>query len=150
MKNRTYRYFEGQPLYPFGYGLSYSKFEYSNLKVSNKELNAGDPLDVEVDIKNASDREGDEVAELYLSFPNLPGTPLRALRGFTRVHVAAGGVQHVTFTLGGRELSHVNSAGDRLVGAGTYTVSVGGGQPGASAPTAQASFSIRGEQKLPE
>jgi beta-glucosidase len=150
MKNRTYRYFEGQPLYPFGYGLSYSKFEYSNLTLSNTELNAGDPLDVEVDIKNASDREGDEVAELYLSFPKLPGTPLRALRGFRRVHLAARSVQHVRFTLSARELSHVNSGGDRLVAAGTYTLRVGGGQPGTSAPGVQASFSIHGEQKLPE
>src|SRR4029077_2215771 len=150
MKNRTYRYFEGQPLYPFGYGLSYSKFEYSNLTLSNTELNAGDPLDVEVDVKNASDREGDEVAELYLGFPKLPGTPLHALRGFTRVQVAAGGVQHVIFTLSARELSHVNSAGDRIVAAGAYQVSVGGGQPGTSAPGAQALFSIRGKQKLPE
>jgi beta-glucosidase len=150
MKNRTYRYFEGQPLYPFGYGLSYSKFEYSNLKLSNVELNAGDSLGVEVDVKNTSDREGDEVAQLYLSFPKLQGTPLRALRGFTRVHVAAGGVQHVSFTLGARELSHVNSAGDRIVAAGAYQVSVGGGQPGTSPQGTKASFSIHGEQKLPE
>jgi beta-glucosidase len=150
MKNRTYRYFEGQPLYPFGYGLSYSKFEYSNLKLSNVELNAGDSLGVEVDVKNTSDREGDEVAQLYLSFPKLQGTPLRALRGFTRVHVAAGGVQHVSFTLGARELSHVNSAGDRIVAAGAYQVSVGGGQRGTSPQGTKASFSIHGEQKLPE
>jgi beta-glucosidase len=150
MKNRTYRYFDGQPLYPFGYGLSYSKFEYSNLKLSNTELNAGDRLEVEVDIKNASDREGDEVAELYLSFPKLPGTPLRALRGFKRVHLPAGRVQHVSFSLEARELSQVNNAGDRIVAPGAYQVSVGGGQPGTSAPGGQASFSVRGEQKLPE
>jgi beta-glucosidase len=150
MTNRTYRYFEGQPLYPFGYGLSYSKFEYTNLKVSNPELNAGDSLEVEVDIKNAGEREGDEVAELYLRFPKLPGTPLRALRGFKRVHLAAGSVQHVSFSLEARELSHVNTAGDRIVAAGAYQVSVGGGQPGTSAPGAQAAFSVRGEQKLPE
>jgi beta-glucosidase len=150
MNNRTYRYFEGQPLYPFGYGLSYSKFEYSNLKLSNVELNAGDSLEVEVDVKNAGEREGDEVAELYLSFPKLPGTPLRALRGFKRVHLAAGSGQHVSFSLEARELSHVNTAGDRIVAAGAYQVSVGGGQPGTSAPGAQAAFSVRGERTLPE
>ncbi len=64
MKNRTYRYFAGQPLYPFGYGLSYSKFEYSNLKLSAANLKAGDSLTVDADVKNASQREGDEVAEL--------------------------------------------------------------------------------------
>ena len=85
MKNRTYRYFEGQPLYPFGYGLSYSKFEYSGMKLSNPQLAAGNPLDVEVDIKNTGKRDGDEVAELYITFPKVPGAPLKALRGFTRV-----------------------------------------------------------------
>src|SRR5207248_6403925 len=59
-KNRTYRYFQGQPLYPFGYGLSYSKFEYGNLKLSKKELDAGDPLGVQVDVKNVSQREGED------------------------------------------------------------------------------------------
>jgi len=150
MKGRTYRYFEGQPLYPFGYGLSYSKFEYGNLKLSAKELNAGESLGVEVDAKNTSDREGDEVAELYLNFPKSPGAPLRALRGFTRIHLAAGEARHLTFTLLARDLSHVNETGDRIVAKGTYIVNVGGGQPGTSAPGAQGSFAIRGEQKLPE
>jgi beta-glucosidase len=150
MKNRTYRYFEGQPLYPFGYGLSYSKFAYSNLKLSASELNAGDPLRVDLVIKNTSDRAGDEVAELYLSFPKSAGAPIRALRGFTRVHLGAGETQHVSFTLQARDLSQVNEAGDRVVAAGAYSISVGGGQPGTGAPSADASFSIRGEQKLPE
>ena len=150
MKNRTYRYFDGQPLYPFGYGLSYSKFAYSNLKLSSSELKAGDPLRAEADIKNTSDRAGDEVVELYLNFPKSAGAPIRALRGFTRVHLGAGKTQHVAFTLQARDLSHVNETGDRIVAAGAYSISVGGGQPGTGAPTADAPFSIRGEQKLPE
>jgi beta-glucosidase len=150
MKNRTYRYFEGQPLYPFGYGLSYSKFEYSNLKLSNPELEAGNPLVVDVDVKNASPRAGDEVVELYISFPKLPGAPLRALRGFTRVHLEAGAVQHVKLTLPPRDLSYVNEAGDRMLAAGDYVISTGGGQPGIGAAQADAKLSIRGEQKLPE
>ena len=150
MKNRTYRYFDGQPLYPFGYGLSYSKFTYSNLKLSASELNAGDPLSVEVDIRNTSDRTGDEVAELYLHFPKSADAPIRALRGFTRVHLGAGEARHVAFTLQGRDLSQVNEEGDRIVAAGPYSISVGGGQPGTGAPAAETSFSIRGEQKLPE
>jgi beta-glucosidase len=150
MKNRTYRYFDGQPLYPFGYGLSYSKFTYSNLKISASELNAGDPLSVEVDIRNTSERVGDEVAELYLHFPQSAGAPIRALRGFTRVHLGAGETQHVAFTLPARDLSQVNEAGDRIVAAGPYRISVGGGQPGTGATVVETSFSIRGEQKLPE
>jgi len=150
MKNRTYRYFEGQPLYPFGYGLTYSKFEYSNLKLSSPEFEAGNPLAVDVDVKNASQRAGDEVVELYVSFPKLPGAPLRALRGFTRVHLEAGELRHVKLTLQPRDLSYVDEAGDRIVGAGDYTITAGGGQPGTAAPQAVARLSIRGEQKLPE
>ncbi len=150
MKNRTYRYFEGQPLYPFGYGLSYSKFEYSSLKLSGPELDAGNPLEVDIDVKNASQRAGDEVVELYITFPKLPGAPLRALRGFTRVHVGAGEVRHVKLALQPRDLSYVNEAGDRMVAAGDYTISAGGGQPGTSAAQADAKLSIRGEKKLPE
>ena len=99
MSNRTYRYFEGTPLYPFGYGLSYSKFEYSNVKLSAKQLSAGAPLTVDADVKNTSQRDGDEVAEIYLHFPNSPGAPLRALRGFTRVHIGAGETEHVRMML---------------------------------------------------
>ena len=150
MKNRTYRYFSGQPLYPFGYGLSYSKFEYSNLKLSSPELEAGSPLTVDVDVKNASPRAGDEVVELYVSFPKVPGAPLRALRGCQRIHVDAGKLQHVKLTLQPRDLSYVNEAGNRMVGAGDYVITTGGGQPGTAAAHADAKLIIRGEQKLPE
>jgi beta-glucosidase len=150
MKNRTYRYFTGEPLYGFGHGLSYTTFEYSGMKLSNASLNAGDPLDVEVDVKNTGKRDGDEVAELYITFPKLPGVPLRALRGFARVHVKAGEQQHVKLTLTPRELSHVNEAGDRLVSTGDYLITIGGGQPGTGAPHAESHLMIQGEQKMPE
>jgi len=150
MKNRTYRYFEAQPLYPFGYGLSYSKFEYSKLKLSSPELEAGSPLALDVDVKNASQRAGDEVVELYISFPKLPGAPLRALRGFTRVHVDGGESRHVKLELRPRDLSYVNEAGDRMIAAGDYVITAGGGQPGTPAAHADAKLTIRGEQKLPE
>jgi len=150
MKNRTYRYFQGQPLYPFGYGLSYSKFEYSNLKLSASNLNAGDSLNADVDVKNASDRDGDEVVELYLSFPKTASEQIHALRGVSRVHLKAGETQHVHFTLDPRGLSAADSNGDRTVSPGTYVVSVGGGQPGTGAPQAKTEFSINGEQRLPD
>jgi len=150
MKNRTYRYFTGAPLYPFGYGLSYSTFEYSGMKLSSTELQAGSPLDVDVDVKNTSKRAGDEVVELYISFPKVAGAPLRALRGFSRVYLEAGELRHVKLTLQPRDLSHVNESGDRVVGAGDYLITMGGGQPGTSAAHADAHLSIRGEQALPE
>jgi beta-glucosidase len=150
MKNRTYRYFEGQPLYPFGYGLSYSKFEYSNLKLSTTNLNAGDSLSVDADVKNASERDGDEVVELYLTFPRTASTQIHALRGVSRIHLKGGEIQHVLFTLDARGLSAADSNGDRMVSGGTYVVSVGGGQPGTGAPQSKAEFSIIGEQRLPD
>jgi len=150
MKNRTYRYFGGQPLYSFGYGLSYSKFEYGNLTLSTAKLKAGDSLSVDADVKNASQREGDEVVELYLSFPKSPDAPIRALRGFTRVSLAAGETKRVHFTLDARDLSEVNAKGDRIVAKGTYHISVGGGQPGTVAPQVEAKFNVKGKQELPE
>jgi beta-glucosidase len=150
MTNRTYRYFTGKPLYPFGYGLSYSKFEYANVKLSATDVQAGDSLTVDADVKNASQREGDEVVELYLTFPKLDGAPLRALRGFTRVHLAAGETTHVRMTLKPRDLSHVNPTGDRIVAAGSYRLSVGGGQPGTGASVAETGFTITGQTQLPE
>jgi beta-glucosidase len=150
MAGRTYRYFEGQPLYPFGFGLSYSKFEYSNLKLSAPTINAGDPLSVEVDVKNAGPRDGDEVAQLYLNFPKLPGTPIHALRGIRRTHLKGGETKHLTFKLDARGLSAVNSNGDRIVAAGSYRINVGGGQPGTSAPQAEVEFAITGEQRIPD
>ena len=150
MENRTYRYFKGEPLYPFGYGLSYSRFQYSNLKLSNAELHEGDPLCVDVDVSNASDRGGDEVVEVYLTFPRLSGAPRIALVGFTRVYLAKRETRHVQIILSERELSMVNEAGVRLTAPGDYRISVGSGQPGTGAPTVDAPFVIRQEHVLPE
>jgi beta-glucosidase len=150
MKGRTYRYFAGQPLYPFGYGLSYSQFEYSNLKLSSQKMNAGNALGVDVDLKNSSARDGDEVVELYLKFPKTSGVPLRAMRAFKRVHMGAGKTQHVHLALEARDLSHVNAAGTRVVSKGKYWITVGGGQPGTSASQVETSFSVLGNQTLPD
>jgi beta-glucosidase len=150
MQNRTYRYFTGKPLYPFGHGLSYSSFAYSNLKLSKTALEAGDPLVLEAEVKNTSKREGDEVVQVYISFPNEPGAPLLALRGFERVHLAPGESKQVSFKLDPRDLSSVNERGDRVVRAGQYRITVGGGQPGFGAPAVEAGFTISGEQIMPD
>jgi beta-glucosidase len=149
MQNRTYRYFQGKPLYGFGYGLSYSTFEYSNLKLTPAQLKAGSPLTVQVDVRNTSKVAGDEVAELYLKFPSLPGAPLRALRGFARVHLLPGQMRPVSFTLQPRDLSMVNEQGEHVVAAGDYTVFVGGSQPGENGPGAEGKLTIAAETKLP-
>ena len=129
MKGRTYRYFEGKPLYPFGYGLSYTTFSYRGLTLPQNAIKAGDPLTAEVTVTNTGKREGDEVAQLYLSFPKVPGAPLRALRGFKRVHLKPGESQKVRFELKERDLSMVSEAGELIIAEGQYSLSVGGGQP---------------------
>jgi beta-glucosidase len=150
MQNRTYRYFHGKPLYPFGYGLSYSSFFYSNLSLPKNAIAAGDGLTAAVTVKNTGKREGDEVAELYLSFPNVPGAPLRALRSFKRVHLKPGESQKVSFELKDRDLSMVSEAGEPKVAEGAYTVSVGGGQPETGAPAVTGRFHVMGTKTLPE
>jgi beta-glucosidase len=152
MKNRTYRYFSGTPLYPFGYGLSYTTFRYSGLKLSSSTLHAGEPLRGEVTVTNTGDREGDAVAQLYLIPPAEGGNPLRSLEGFERVHLAphAGTVVH--FTLNARELSEVDAAGQRAVRAGEYRLFAGGASPEGDQASggATANFSITGSKSLPE
>ena len=149
MKGRTYRYFEGKPLYPFGYGLSYTTFAYKGL-VLPKTVKAGAPLAANVTVTNTGKVEGDEVAQLYLSFPNVPGAPLRALRAFKRVHLKPGESQKVRFDLNDRALSMVSEAGEPIIAEGKYTISVGGGQPNTAAPNVAGSFQVKGTKTLPE
>jgi beta-glucosidase len=148
MKGRTYRYFDGKPAFGFGYGLSYSKFVYSHMKVSAASVKAGDTLTVEADVKNTSARDGDEVAELYLVPPKDGVAPRLALEDFSRIHLRAGETRHVKFVLDARQMSVVDAAGVRAVRAGTYGLELGGGQPGDAADLS-ASFAVAGEKALP-
>jgi beta-glucosidase len=150
MKGRTYRYFDGEPLWPFGYGLSYTTFSYSDLELPNSPLNAGDSLDASVTVTNTGKTAGHEVVQLYLKFPDVPGAPIRALRGFQRIHLEPGAKQKVDFHLSPRDLSMVTELGDIIVAQGKYTVSIGGGQPDMGVPSVSGSFEINGQIILPE
>jgi beta-glucosidase len=150
MKGRTYRYFEGTPLYPFGYGLSYTTFSYSALTGPADAVAAGNPAGFDVTVTNTGKKAGDEVAQLYLEFPKVPGAPLRALRAFQRVHLEAGASQKVHFELKARDLSMVTEAGEPIVADGKYVVSVGGGQPNTSAKVLSGTFNIKGNLTLSE
>ena len=104
----------------------------------------------QVIVTNTGKRAGDEVAQLYLSFPNVSGAPLRALRAFQRIHLAAGASQKVQFELKPRDISMVTEAGEPIVAAGRYAVSVGGGQPNTGARVLTENFNIKGQLTLPE
>ena len=150
MKGRTYRYFEGTPLYPFGYGLSYTKFSYGPVTGPTADVAAGSSAGFDVTVTNTGKLAGDEVAQLYLVFPKVPGAPLKALRGFQRVHLEAGASQKLHFELHPRDLSIVTEAGEPIVAEGAYSVSIGGGQPGTGAPLVATTFTIKGKLALPE
>ncbi|MDR0995943.1 MAG: glycoside hydrolase family 3 C-terminal domain-containing protein [Tannerella sp.] len=129
MDNRTYRYFKGTPVYPFGYGLSYTTFKYSNLSA---EKTADGKLQVKVTLTNTGKRAGDEVVELYLSNKRDFLTPIRALKGFRRLHLAAGQSLPVSFTLEPAALTVVDKGGHSIPMQGDVVLSLGGGQPSAT------------------
>jgi beta-glucosidase len=128
MKDRTYRYFGGQPLYPFGHGLSYTRFTYSGLQVSRAAVGPRDAFDVSVTIKNAGARAGDEVVQLYARAvaPKLP-MPIKSLRGFERVALPPGQKRRVTFRLNpADDLSHYDEGRQAFaVDPGEYELQVG-------------------------
>jgi beta-glucosidase len=150
MENRTYRYFSGKPLYPFGYGLSYTKFSYSALTLPEASVHAGDPVVASVTVTNTGKVAGDEVAELYLKFPPVAGAPRIALRGFKRVHLEAGQSEQLHFELKGRDLSMVTETGQPIVAGGEYMISIGGGQPDTGAATVSGHFHLEGQIALTE
>ncbi len=150
MRGRTYRYFSAQPLYGFGFGLSYTSFTYSNLKIVPSEAKAGDPVTVEGDVKNTGAVAGDEVVELYLTQPKAYETPLRVLAGFKRVHLAAGESVSISLTIDPRSLGQVDANGIRVIVPGEYAVSLGGAQPEESASVQIGKFNITGKAELPK
>jgi beta-glucosidase len=150
MENRTYRYFKGPVLYPFGFGLSYAKFRYSGMKLSTKDLEAGKPLGVDISVENTSQVAGDEVAELYLEFPNQEGAPRVALRGFQRIKLAPGQKRQLHFELSPRDLSWVKPDGNRILAPGEFHVFVGSGQPMQDTPGVRQLFAIHGALALPD
>ncbi len=146
MAGRTYRYFSSKPLYPFGYGLSYTSFSYLDVHVSTESLKAGETLGVDATIRNIGPMRGDAVAELYLKPEASDVSPSVALKGFQRVSLAAGASRKVHFALDPRMLSEVGADGSRRVQPGRYSLFVGGGQPADG--SASARFSIVGEQPI--
>jgi len=109
MQGRTYRYFEGDVLYPFGYGLSYSSFEYSNLVLDADSITAGEKVQVSVDVKNTSEVDGEEVVQFYIHANNSADpSPLLDLRGFERVRINAGETKTISISLSEKELAYYN------------------------------------------
>lgn len=142
MQGRTYRYFTGTPVYGFGYGLSYTSFAYSAPQIAPVEGDAAKGIRVTAQVRNTGARDGDEVVQLYLKVPQLPGAPRIALRGFQRVSLKAGESRQITLDLSPRDLSAVTADGRRQVFAGHYQLTLGGGQPDSGLPSVSGEFDV--------
>ena len=135
MTNRTYRYFKGEALFPFGYGLSYTTFNYDMLKAP-ASTTTGKNITVSTRVTNTGKMDGEEVVELYISYPELKSrAPLKALKGFMRIPLKAGESSEVSFTLTPEQLSLVNENGEIYQPKSRAVISIGGGQPGVNRQT---------------
>ncbi|MCF3108195.1 glycoside hydrolase family 3 C-terminal domain-containing protein [Niabella sp. CC-SYL272] len=129
MTGRTYRYYNKEVLYPFGWGLSYTRFKYSRLTIP-AGIAKGKQVPVSVWVTNTGSRDGDEVVQLYLSYAGIKGkAPLRALKGFQRISLKKGATAEVKFLVKPEDLELISETGNRYTPSGRLTISVGGGQP---------------------
>jgi beta-glucosidase len=130
MQGRTYRYFEGEPLFPFGHGLSYTTFRYSDIELP-VSVRPGEEIEVSVQVENMGERAGEEVVQLYVTDLEASGpVPIRSLQGFRRLHLDPGEAKTVTFRLEPRQISLIDADACRVIQPGAFEVSVGGKQPG--------------------
>jgi beta-glucosidase len=131
MKGRTYRYMQKDPMYPFGFGLSYSEFGYEILGESVLEMEVGEKLTIEVEISNKGSLPGDEVVQLYISDLLASAyVPITTLRGFRRIHLEAGETKTVSFTVSEEMLEFINEDGLSVIEPGEFRISIGGSSPG--------------------
>jgi beta-glucosidase len=131
MKERTYRYMSSAPLYPFGYGLSYTDFSFNDLRLDREEIATDESLTVTVKVKNSGNYSADEVVQLYVSVPDPDGIqPRWSLKNFARVTLDKGSGTEISFKLDSRTLEQFNQEGETEVVPGEYTVYVGNGSPG--------------------
>ncbi len=131
MRGRTYRYFAGAPLWPFGFGLAYTTFAYSDLRVPASPPKPGDPVRVSVKVTNTGTRAGDEVVQLYVTNESAAvPVPIRQLAGFTRVRLAPGASRTVEFAIRPEHLSVIDEEGKRVALPSHYLIAAGGCQPG--------------------
>jgi beta-glucosidase len=153
MSGRTYRFMNEEPLYPFGFGLSYTDFSYSGLELAGS-VRVGEPVSLSFTVKNEGKMDGHEIVQLYITdLEASVRVPLRQLAGFSRVHLAAGESKSMSFTVSPRQMSLIDEAGKRVLEPGRFRVFIGGRQPDsrsaalAKTPILEAEFEVKGNPK---
>jgi beta-glucosidase len=145
MDGRTYRFFKGEPLYPFGHGLSYTRFKYSGFIVSSPRLSAADEVTVSATVENAGSRAGEEVVQLYLTdLAASVRVPIRSLAGIERVFLKPGERRVISFTIEPRQLAVITDDGRTVVEPGDFKVAIGGKQPGFAGTAAATTGYVEG------
>lgn len=130
MKGRTYRYMNAEPLYPFGYGLSYGHFTYSAMKVSRESIKKDQPVTATATIRNEGKYAGEDVVELYITAPSADYmTPLFSLKGFKRIKLKPGESTQVSFTITPAMMAVINEKGEPVINPGTYRFYIAGAAP---------------------
>jgi len=129
MANRTYRYFKGEPLYPFGFGLSYTTFKYSDLHLSKNTISKNESLHADVTITNTGQYNGDEVVQLYIAHDGIHYAPLQALKGFKRITLSPGQAQKVSFTIAPELLKLIDNGGHSTFIPGKVKIIIAGSSP---------------------
>jgi len=153
MKNRTYRYMENEALYPFGYGLSYTKFEYGPIKAEKTVINAGEDFTCSIRVKNIGSMASEETVQLYLKDVEASvEVPRWSLNGIRKVYLEPGCEKEVTFTLTPRQMALIDYEGKAVLEPGTFEVFIGGSQPDARSisltgtPVQKITFEVTGER----
>jgi beta-glucosidase len=149
MSGRTYRYYQGKVLYPFGFGMSYANFKLSDISIAKPQLQSGETLSVSLTVCNESNVAGSEVVQVYLDPPSAARKTAPKLVGFQRVDLGAGQRKRISIEVGPREISHVEQNGNRVLSAGRYILHVANGQPRYSNQDHPISFVLAGSQVLP-
>jgi beta-glucosidase len=131
MAGRTYRYMETEPLYPFGFGLSYAKFVYSDLRLSSQKIKNGENVTAVFKVTNTGKTAGDEVSQLYIKdLQSSFRVPIQSLKGIRKVHLAPGASQEITFVVTPEMMSSVDESGKSVVEKGEILLTIGGSSPG--------------------
>jgi beta-glucosidase len=149
MKGRTYRFMSAEPMYPFGYGLSYTTFSYANIRLSSTQPRKNVPITAEATITNTGKTTAEEVVQLYITNPQIGNNPLFSLKGFKRINLKPGQSQKVTFTITPEMMHSINNKGESTLLAGTYKVAIGGALPSKRseelgvAKSAEAAFKLK-------